>query len=51
MGYLLQQHAPDAADAIAACARQLTAGYTRLDPALPPARLVTAWGLWLPAGW
>ena len=51
MGYLLQQHAPDAADAIVACAGKLTTGYTKLDPALPSDRLVTAWGLWLPAGW
>jgi predicted transcriptional regulator of viral defense system len=47
MGYLLQQHAPDAVDAIAACAGQLTAGYTKLEPALPSKRLATAWGLWL----
>jgi predicted transcriptional regulator of viral defense system len=51
MGYLLQRHAPDEAQAIAACADQLTAGYTKLDPALPSVRLVTAWGLWVPAGW
>lgn len=51
MGYLLQQHAPDATEAISACAGHLTAGYTKLDPALPSDRLVTAWGLWLPAGW
>ena len=51
LGYLLQQHAPDAVDAIAACAGQLTAGYTKLEPALPSKRLATAWGLWLPDGW
>ncbi len=51
LGYLLQQHAPEEAQAITACADQFTAGYTKLDPALPSARLVTAWGLWVPAGW
>lgn len=51
MGYLLQRHAAAEAQAIAACVGQLTAGYTKLDPALPSDRLVTAWGLWVPAGW
>lgn len=51
LGYLLLQHAPTEAQAIAACAGHLSAGYAKLDPALPSDRLVTAWGLWLPAGW
>jgi predicted transcriptional regulator of viral defense system len=51
LGYLLQQHAPGETAAVAWCADHLTAGYTKLEPALPSARLVTAWGLWLPAGW
>jgi len=32
-----------------ACRSRLTKGYARLDPALPPDKLVTAWRLWLPA--
>jgi len=51
LGYLLEQFAPEEQAAIADCAAALTQGYARLDPALPPAKLVTAWRLWLPAGW
>lgn len=31
------------------CRSRLTQGYTRLDPALPPKKLVTSWRLWLPS--
>jgi predicted transcriptional regulator of viral defense system len=34
----------------AACRSRLTQGYARLDPALPPKKLVTTWRLWLPSG-
>jgi predicted transcriptional regulator of viral defense system len=51
LGYLLEQLAPDEQAAIAACAAAMTQGYARLDPALPPAKLVTAWRLWLPHDW
>jgi predicted transcriptional regulator of viral defense system len=51
LGYLLEQLAPDEQAAIAACAASMTQGYAKLDPALPPARLVTAWRLWLPEDW
>jgi predicted transcriptional regulator of viral defense system len=51
LGYLLEQLAPDERAAIAACAESMTQGYAKLDPALPPARLVTGWRLWLPEGW
>jgi len=34
-----------------ACRSRLTQGYARLDPALPSARLATAWKLWIPAHW
>lgn len=51
LGYLLEQLAPDESAAIAECANSITQGYSKLDPALPPARLVTAWRLWLPEGW
>ena len=51
LGFLLQKLAPGEGEAIAACASQLSAGYAKLDPALPSDRLVTVWGLWLPAAW
>ena len=51
LGYLLEQFAPEEKEAIARCARSLTQGNAKLDPALPAKRLVTAWRLWLPEGW
>lgn len=51
LGFLLQKLASGEAEAIAVCAGSLSAGYAKLDPALPSDRLVTAWGLWVPAGW
>jgi predicted transcriptional regulator of viral defense system len=35
----------------AECRSRLTQGYARLDPALPSAKLTTAWRLWVPAAW
>jgi len=48
LGYLADArlHDEKLADA---CRSRLTQGYARLDPALPPKKLVTAWRLWLPA--
>ena len=48
LGYLADTrlHDEKLADA---CRSRLTQGYARLDPALPPRTLVTAWRLWLPA--
>lgn len=51
LGFLLQRLAPDEADVIGECARRLSSGYAKLDPSLPSKRLVTAWSLWVPAGW
>jgi len=51
LGYLLLRFAPEEREAIARCARSLTKGNAKLDPALPAKRLVTAWRLWLPEGW
>jgi len=51
LGFLLQRLAPAETDVIAECARRLSSGYAKLDPSLPPKRLATAWGLWVPAGW
>jgi predicted transcriptional regulator of viral defense system len=51
LGYLLQRDhagAAGAAGLITACRQRMTAGYARLDPALPADRLVTAWRLWVP---
>jgi len=35
----------------AECRSRLTQGYTMLDPALASRKLITAWRLWVPAGW
>ena len=48
LGYLAETHLHD--DKLAAeCRSRLTQGYARLDPSLPPKKLVTAWRLWLPS--
>lgn len=51
LGYLLTRFAPEEDVAIARCAKSLTKGNAKLDPALPERKLVTAWRLWLPEGW
>jgi predicted transcriptional regulator of viral defense system len=48
LGYLADTRLQDDKLA-AACRSRLTQGYARLDPALPPKKLVTAWRLWLPS--
>jgi len=48
LGYLAATRLHD--DKLAAeCRSRLTQGYARLDPALPPKKLATAWRLWLPS--
>lgn len=48
LGYLADTRLHDGKLA-AACRSRLTEGYARLDPALPPKKLLTAWRLWLPS--
>jgi predicted transcriptional regulator of viral defense system len=48
LGYLADTRLHDDKLA-AACRSRLTQGYARLNPALPPKKLVTAWRLWLPS--
>ena len=47
--YLLQRDHPDQVALTEACRAHLTAGYAKLDPALPADRLVTTWRVWVPA--
>ena len=49
LGFLLQRDHPDQVALIELCRTRLTAGYAKLDPALPADRLVTAWRVWVPA--
>jgi predicted transcriptional regulator of viral defense system len=50
LGFLLERRGgPE--EVIEACRERLTAGNTKLDPALPSRRLVTRWRLWCPASW
>jgi predicted transcriptional regulator of viral defense system len=49
LGFLLQRDHADQRELIAACRARLTAGYAKLDPALPADRLATAWRVWVPA--
>ncbi len=48
LGFLLQRDHPDQTALIAKCQANLSAGYAKLDPALPADRLVTAWRVWVP---
>jgi predicted transcriptional regulator of viral defense system len=50
LGFLAEARLRDQALADA-CRMRLTQGYARLDPALPSAKLVTTWKLWIPAHW
>ena len=50
LGYLATLDAPGEAALIADCRQRLSAGNAKLDPKLPAERLVTAWRLWIPAG-
>lgn len=49
LGFLLQRDHPDQGALIEMCRQNLSAGYAKLDPALPADRLVTAWRVWVPA--
>jgi predicted transcriptional regulator of viral defense system len=49
LGFLLQREHPDQGALIELCRQNLTAGYAKLDPALPADRLATAWRVWVPA--
>lgn len=49
LGYLLQRDHPDQSALIELCRQNLSAGYAKLDPALPADRLATAWSVWVPA--
>jgi predicted transcriptional regulator of viral defense system len=48
LGYLLQRDLPNQLELIEICRANLSAGYAKLDPALPTDRLATAWRLWVP---
>ena len=48
LGYLLQRNHPDQRELIDICRANLSAGYAKLDPALPADRLATAWRVWVP---
>lgn len=49
LGFLLQRDHPDQVALIELCRQNLSAGYAKLDPALPADRLATAWRVWVPA--
>lgn len=51
MGFLLEKLAPTEVELIAGCRQRLSQGNSKLDPALPAERLVTAWKLWVPKTW
>ncbi|MHB8348719.1 MAG: type IV toxin-antitoxin system AbiEi family antitoxin domain-containing protein [Acidiferrobacterales bacterium] len=51
LGFIAERYAPNETALIKACRARLTQGNTKLDPSLPANRLVSAWRLWIPAGW
>lgn len=51
LGFLLGRIAPEEKGLIADCRARVKKGNVKLDPSLPPERLVTAWGLWVPKKW
>ena len=51
LGFLLETLRLDRPSLVAACRKQLTTGYVKLDPALPSQHLITAWRLWVPKVW
>ncbi len=48
LGFLLARDHPDQLALIELCRNSLSAGYAKLDPALPVDRLATAWRVWVP---
>ena len=48
LGFLLQRDHPEQEGLIETCRQHLSAGYAKLDPALPCDRLATAWRVWVP---
>jgi predicted transcriptional regulator of viral defense system len=48
LGFLLQRDHPEQHLLIELCRQNLSAGYAKLDPALPADRLATAWRVWVP---
>jgi len=51
LGFLLETLRLDQPSLVAACRKQLTSGYVKLDPALSSEHLITAWRLWVPKAW
>ncbi|OGP56901.1 MAG: hypothetical protein A2162_07480 [Deltaproteobacteria bacterium RBG_13_52_11b] len=51
LGFLALRFAPAEEDLISACRSRLTKGNVKIDPTMPADRLITAWRLWVPAGW
>ena len=51
LGFLLERYAPSEVAAITECLDRLSAGNSKLDPALPRDGLITKWKLWVPASW
>lgn len=51
LGFLLEANAPQEAEAIARCQRNLTMGNARIDLKMPAEALVARWRLWVPRDW
>jgi predicted transcriptional regulator of viral defense system len=49
LGFLLEVLAPTEIAAIEKCKKQITTGYSLIDPNLKSDKIITRWKLWIPA--
>lgn len=51
LGFLAERFAAGETALIEACRKRMSQGNAKLDPSVPPARLASAWRLWVPSSW
>ena len=51
LGFLTERFSHQEEIMIDACRSRLSQGNSKIDPALPAERLITAWKLWVPSNW
>lgn len=51
LGFLMEQIQPNETKFISQCQRNLSAGYSKLDPEQESEKIITRWKLWIPKGW
>ncbi|MDC0980414.1 type IV toxin-antitoxin system AbiEi family antitoxin domain-containing protein [Bdellovibrionales bacterium] len=51
LGLLLEMDAPEELDAIRICKKNITQGYSKIDPSLKCEKIITRWRLRIPTSW